>query len=356
MHRCEPYVYAQMIAGKEAPTPGEAKNSWLTGTAAWNFVALTQWILGIRPDHDGLRIDPCLPADWEGFDGHPPLPRRRRTASGSASRGARTGECHSLVVDGRRRRRQPRPARSGRGHGHRRGRDHRMIRDSAAGRFERRRDRCVRRCGTGHGSFEHGVVDPFVTGAHPVHTELLGPSPAGRRIDVSQAVDSVGHLVDVVADESADAVLQDLRHGTATQCDDGRAGRQRLDHHQTERLRPIAGEERRRGTGVERRFGRFVEFADVVDIVRIEQRLDLTVVIGDIDRIDLGGNAQRPTGASGDLDGEIWSLLFGDPSDEGEVLARPAALLGGTGRDRGRWARSPPSRPATRRRLPVDGR
>ena len=67
VHRCEPYVYAQMIAGKEAPTPGEAKNSWLTGTAAWNFVALTQWILGIRPDHDGLRIDPCLPTDWDGF-------------------------------------------------------------------------------------------------------------------------------------------------------------------------------------------------------------------------------------------------------------------------------------------------
>ena len=68
VHRCEPYVYAQMIAGKDAPTPGEAKNSWLTGTAAWNFVALTQWILGIRPDHDGLRIDPCLPADWDGFE------------------------------------------------------------------------------------------------------------------------------------------------------------------------------------------------------------------------------------------------------------------------------------------------
>src|SRR5215216_5841567 len=67
IHRCEPYVYAQMIAGRDAPTHGEAKNSWLTGTAAWNFVALTQWILGIRPDHDGLRIDPCLPTDWEGF-------------------------------------------------------------------------------------------------------------------------------------------------------------------------------------------------------------------------------------------------------------------------------------------------
>jgi cellobiose phosphorylase len=67
VHRCEPYVYAQMIAGKEAPTHGEAKNSWLTGTAAWNFVAITQWILGIRPEHDGLRVDPCLPSDWEGF-------------------------------------------------------------------------------------------------------------------------------------------------------------------------------------------------------------------------------------------------------------------------------------------------
>jgi cellobiose phosphorylase len=66
-HKTEPYVYAQMIAGKEAARPGEAKNSWLTGTAAWNFVAISQWILGIRPEYDGLRIDPCLPADWEGF-------------------------------------------------------------------------------------------------------------------------------------------------------------------------------------------------------------------------------------------------------------------------------------------------
>ncbi len=68
VHRCEPYVYAQMIAGKDAPTHGEAKNSWLTGSAAWNFVAITQWILGIRPEHDGLRIDPCLPSGWEGFE------------------------------------------------------------------------------------------------------------------------------------------------------------------------------------------------------------------------------------------------------------------------------------------------
>ena len=67
IHRCEPYVYAQMIAGKDAPTHGEAKNSWLSGTAAWNFVAISQWILGIRAEHDGLRIDPCVPADWGDF-------------------------------------------------------------------------------------------------------------------------------------------------------------------------------------------------------------------------------------------------------------------------------------------------
>ena len=67
VHRCEPYVYAQMIAGRDAPTHGEAKNSWLTGTAAWNFVAVTQWILGIRPELDGLRIDPVIPSAWPGF-------------------------------------------------------------------------------------------------------------------------------------------------------------------------------------------------------------------------------------------------------------------------------------------------
>ncbi len=68
VHRCEPYVYAQMIAGKDAPAHGEAKNSWLTGTAAWNYVAITQWILGIRPAYDGLRVSPVIPSDWSGFE------------------------------------------------------------------------------------------------------------------------------------------------------------------------------------------------------------------------------------------------------------------------------------------------
>ncbi|MBO7374061.1 MAG: glycosyl transferase, partial [Oscillospiraceae bacterium] len=61
VHRTEPYVYSQMIAGRDAPTFGEAKNSWLTGTAAWSFVGISQAILGIRPTLDGLQIDPCIP-------------------------------------------------------------------------------------------------------------------------------------------------------------------------------------------------------------------------------------------------------------------------------------------------------
>ncbi len=61
LHKMEPYAYSQMIAGKASQKPGEAKNSWLTGTAAWNFVAISQWILGVRPDFDGLLVDPVLP-------------------------------------------------------------------------------------------------------------------------------------------------------------------------------------------------------------------------------------------------------------------------------------------------------
>ena len=56
-----------MVAGKDAFKPGEAKNSWLTGTASWNFYAVTQYMLGIRPEYDGLLIDPCIPQDWKGF-------------------------------------------------------------------------------------------------------------------------------------------------------------------------------------------------------------------------------------------------------------------------------------------------
>ncbi len=65
LHRTEPYVYSQMIAGKDAVKPGEAKNSWLTGTAAWNYYAVSRYILGIRPEYQGLRVDPCLPASLD---------------------------------------------------------------------------------------------------------------------------------------------------------------------------------------------------------------------------------------------------------------------------------------------------
>jgi cellobiose phosphorylase len=66
-YRTEPYVYSQMTAGRDAATHGEAKNSWLTGTCSWSFVAASQFILGVRPDFNGLRVDPCIPKDWKGF-------------------------------------------------------------------------------------------------------------------------------------------------------------------------------------------------------------------------------------------------------------------------------------------------
>ena len=65
IHRTEPYVYSQMIAGKDAVRHGEAKNSWLTGTAAWTFTSISQYILGVRADFDGLVVDPCLSDDMD---------------------------------------------------------------------------------------------------------------------------------------------------------------------------------------------------------------------------------------------------------------------------------------------------
>lgn len=98
LHRCEPYVYAQMIAGRDAPAHGEAKNSWLTGSAAWNYVAITQHILGIRPAFDGLQVSPCLPSEWPGFEAE----RQFRGATYAVQverRGA--GSTVSLEVDGK---------------------------------------------------------------------------------------------------------------------------------------------------------------------------------------------------------------------------------------------------------------
>ena len=67
IRRTEPYVYCQMVAGKDAPTFGEGKNSWLTGTSAWTFFSISQAILGIQPTRKGLLIRPCIPHAWKEF-------------------------------------------------------------------------------------------------------------------------------------------------------------------------------------------------------------------------------------------------------------------------------------------------
>ncbi len=98
VHRLEPYVYAQMIAGRDAPSHGEAKNSWLTGTAAYNYYAITQWILGVRPDYAGLRIAPVIPENWDGFT----VSRRFRGVTYDvAVKRAGPGNKVKLTVDGK---------------------------------------------------------------------------------------------------------------------------------------------------------------------------------------------------------------------------------------------------------------
>lgn len=99
LRKLEPYVYAQMVAGKEAHRPGEAKNSWLTGTAAWNYHAITEHILGIKPDYEGLRVDPCIPAHWAGYS----VTRKFRGATYRIRISNPDGVCKSvksILVDG----------------------------------------------------------------------------------------------------------------------------------------------------------------------------------------------------------------------------------------------------------------
>ena len=96
VHRLEPYVYAQMIAGKDAARPGEAKNSWLTGTAAWNFVAISQYLLGVRPGYDGLVVSPCIGPDIPEFS----ITRRCRGATYHITVHNSGGSTARLCVDG----------------------------------------------------------------------------------------------------------------------------------------------------------------------------------------------------------------------------------------------------------------
>jgi cellobiose phosphorylase len=99
VYRSEPYVYAQMTASQFSPTPGEGKNSWLTGTGAWSFVVASQSILGVKPDFNGLRIDPCVPKKWKGYA----VQRKYRGVTYSITvknPKAKSNGVKSLVVDG----------------------------------------------------------------------------------------------------------------------------------------------------------------------------------------------------------------------------------------------------------------
>jgi cellobiose phosphorylase len=100
LHKTEPYVYSQMIAGKDAWKPGEAKNSWLTGTASWNYAAITQNILGIIPDYEGLTVNPCIPKEWKTYS----VSREFRGARYNITINNQAGVCKGLkkmVVDGK---------------------------------------------------------------------------------------------------------------------------------------------------------------------------------------------------------------------------------------------------------------
>nr|AMO13195.1 glycoside hydrolase [uncultured bacterium] len=100
LRRLEPYVYAQMVAGKDAVRHGEAKNSWLTGTAAWTFVSISQYILGIRPVFDGLLIDPCIPPTMKGFTVTRNFQNARYNITVDNSSGAEKG-VKSITLDGK---------------------------------------------------------------------------------------------------------------------------------------------------------------------------------------------------------------------------------------------------------------
>jgi cellobiose phosphorylase len=97
VYKAEPYVYSQNVCGPAHPSFGLARNAWLTGTAAWTYVAATQWILGIRPTYDGLRVSPVLPSSWPGFRAHREF---RGTAYEITVRREGPGNAVSLVVDG----------------------------------------------------------------------------------------------------------------------------------------------------------------------------------------------------------------------------------------------------------------
>ena len=99
LRKSEPYVYSQMVAGKDAATPGQAKNSWLTGTAAWCYYAASHYILGIQPDYDGLSLSPCLPKSWTEVKIHREYRGAKYDITINNPNGLSTG-VFTLTVDG----------------------------------------------------------------------------------------------------------------------------------------------------------------------------------------------------------------------------------------------------------------
>ena len=99
LHKVEPYVYSQMVAGKDAARPGEGKNSWLTGTAAWNWYTITQFILGVKPTYDGILIDPCIPSSMKGYTVSRKLRGAEYVITVRNESGAQKG-VKSITVDG----------------------------------------------------------------------------------------------------------------------------------------------------------------------------------------------------------------------------------------------------------------
>jgi len=100
LHKVEPYVYCQMVAGKDAARPGEGKNSWLTGTAAWNWITITQYILGIKPTYDGIEIDPCIPSTLKKYTVHRVLRDATFDITVRNPHGRQSGVT-SVILDGR---------------------------------------------------------------------------------------------------------------------------------------------------------------------------------------------------------------------------------------------------------------
>ena len=100
LYEVEPYVYAQNILGDEHPQFGLGRNSWLSGTASWCYQAGTQWILGIRPEYNGLRVDPCIPSAWNGFQAVRRF-RGKRFASSSITSKESARELLRMQVNGR---------------------------------------------------------------------------------------------------------------------------------------------------------------------------------------------------------------------------------------------------------------